>query len=134
MATISEDTNDSRTQSQPISVQNNSYLRRSQSSSQEWDKSSSLNSDENLQGRGYSTQVRPESVAMASPGLTPIPEANEDVINASALDANGDFGTQPPPTKKAKYLFKRCFEATFAPQNISGSGRILAPDSDEEMA
>lgn len=40
--------------------------------------------------------------------------------------------TDPPPSKKARYLFKRCFEATFNPSKIPGYDRVLAPDSDEE--
>ena len=38
----------------------------------------------------------------------------------------------PPPSKRAKYIFKRCFDATFNPANIPGTSKILAPDSDEE--
>jgi len=37
-----------------------------------------------------------------------------------------------PSAKRAKHLFKRCFEATFDPASMPGSEKILAPDSDEE--
>jgi len=37
-----------------------------------------------------------------------------------------------PSAKRAKHLFKRCFEATFDPANMPGTEKILAPDSDEE--
>ncbi|CAD7082583.1 unnamed protein product [Hermetia illucens] len=34
--------------------------------------------------------------------------------------------------KKARAVFKRCFEATFNPKNITGASQILAPNSDTE--
>ena len=39
-----------------------------------------------------------------------------------------------PPTKKAKYILKRCFEATFNPSAVDGADLILAPDSDDERS
>lgn len=42
-------------------------------------------------------------------------------------------GTPPPPlSKKARYVFKRCFEATFNSQMIPGYDEVLAEDSDDE--
>lgn len=42
-------------------------------------------------------------------------------------------GTPPPPlSKKARYIFKRCFEATFNSQMIPGFDEVLAEDSDDE--
>jgi len=42
-------------------------------------------------------------------------------------------GTPPPPlSKKARYIFKRCFEATFNSQMIPGYDEVLAEDSDDE--
>lgn len=42
-------------------------------------------------------------------------------------------GTPPPPlSKKARYIFKRCFEATFNSQMIPGYDDVLAEDSDDE--
>ena len=38
----------------------------------------------------------------------------------------------PPAAKKARYIFKRCFDSTFNPNSVPGSDKILAPDSDEE--
>ena len=43
-----------------------------------------------------------------------------------------DFIDGSPPSKKKNFLFRRCFDATFNPQNIPGTERVLAPDSDEE--
>ena len=37
-----------------------------------------------------------------------------------------------PPSKKTKFYFRRCFDATFNPINIPGYQRVLARDSDEE--
>ena len=42
-------------------------------------------------------------------------------------------GTPPPPlSKKARYIFKRCFEVTFNSQMIPGYDEVLAEDSDDE--
>jgi hypothetical protein len=38
-----------------------------------------------------------------------------------------------PPSKRAKFFFQRCFDATFNPNRISGAEKVLAPDSDEDM-
>ncbi|XP_067014883.1 cell cycle checkpoint control protein RAD9A [Anabrus simplex] len=38
----------------------------------------------------------------------------------------------PPPNKRARFLFKRCFEATFNPDQIPGHDVVLADDSAEE--
>ena len=38
-----------------------------------------------------------------------------------------------PPAKKARFIFKRCFDSTFNPKNVPGSDLVLAPDSDEEI-
>jgi len=43
-----------------------------------------------------------------------------------------DFIDRTPPSEKKNVLFRRCFDATFNPQNIPGIERVLAPDSDEE--
>jgi len=37
-----------------------------------------------------------------------------------------------PSAKRAKHIFKRCFEATFDPSSIPGTEKVLAPDSDED--
>lgn len=101
-----------------------------------------------------STQVDPDSLGAAarfpppSPSVTPFASmevAREDdgddggeamdQVDCTRLDAvgaNGD-GENPPPSKKARYLFSKCFDATFNPRTgVAGADRILAPDSDEE--
>ena len=37
-----------------------------------------------------------------------------------------------PPSKKAKFFFKRCFDSTFNPDTVPGYNNILAEDSDED--
>ena len=37
----------------------------------------------------------------------------------------------PPPTKKARLIFQKCFQTTFDPQTLPGYDIILAEDSDE---
>jgi hypothetical protein len=52
----------------------------------------------------------------------------EDIAEEDAVP-----GTPPPPlSKKARYIFKRCFEATFNSQMIPGYDEVLAEDSDDE--
>ena len=57
---------------------------------------------------------------------TPIPSTDEDMLD---LTRHEDL---QPAAKKARYLFKRCFDSTFNPHAVPGSDKILAPDSDEE--
>jgi hypothetical protein len=38
----------------------------------------------------------------------------------------------PPPAKKARYIFRRCFQATFSSQMLPGYDEVLAEDSDDE--
>ncbi|XP_063984264.1 cell cycle checkpoint control protein RAD9A isoform X2 [Diachasmimorpha longicaudata] len=38
----------------------------------------------------------------------------------------------PPPTKKAKMIFRKCFESTFDPKMLPGHDTLLANDSDDE--
>lgn len=38
----------------------------------------------------------------------------------------------PPPVKKARMIFKKCYQATFDPRMLVGHDSILADDSDEE--
>lgn len=52
----------------------------------------------------------------------------EDIAEEDAVP-----GTPPPPlSKKARFVFKRCFEATFNSQMIPGYDEVLAEDSDDE--
>ena len=37
-----------------------------------------------------------------------------------------------PPSKRAKFFFQRCFDSTFNPNRISGTEKVLAPDTDED--
>ena len=37
-----------------------------------------------------------------------------------------------PPQKKKNFLFRRCFDTTWNPREVVGTGTVLAPDSDEE--
>ena len=45
---------------------------------------------------------------------------------------NDDAIEGTPPNKRAKFMFQRCFNATFNPSKISGAERICAPDSDDD--
>ncbi|CAL7947165.1 unnamed protein product [Xylocopa violacea] len=39
--------------------------------------------------------------------------------------------TPPPPNKKARFIFQKCFQSTFDPRTLPGYDIILAEDSDE---
>ena len=74
-----------------------------------------------------STQAVPGAAAMDSLSLSVIPEP----------EGNGDCGDHevegtPPAKKKKRALFARCYDATFAPSQVPGAQKVLAPDSDEE--
>ena len=63
------------------------------------------------------TRLQPESVHESS-------EMLEQTVNN---DENA------PPPKRARFFFKRCFEATFNPSDVPGHEKVLAPDSDEDV-
>ena len=60
----------------------------------------------------------------------------EDVPNFSMNDEEmldqTEANENPPSAKKARFLFKRCFDSTFNPKSVQGSDKVLAPDSDDE--
>ncbi|KAJ9577805.1 hypothetical protein L9F63_005624, partial [Diploptera punctata] len=60
-------------------------------------------------------------------------------ISESIKDKQKDNGDEetvpgtPPPQKKPRYLFSRCFQDTFNSQMLPGYNEVLAEDSDEEV-
>ena len=52
--------------------------------------------------------------------------------NGDGNDNNPDCFDASPPAKKKNFLFRRCFDATWNPNKIAGTEKVLAPDSDEE--
>lgn len=75
--------------------------------------------------------------------LLPRFSIQEDCVkeNGSAQDAENNAeedavpGTPPPPpAKRARYIFKRCFQATFNSQMLPGYDEVLAEDSDDESS
>ena len=57
-----------------------------------------------------------------------------DNVEDSVLLLNDDDSVvvEAPASKRARFIFKKCFEETFNPDSIPGAKKILAPDSDEE--
>ncbi|CAB4058044.1 RAD9A [Lepeophtheirus salmonis] len=53
-------------------------------------------------------------------------------LNISGINNDDPPISESPPSKKIKYFFKRCFNKTFNPSNITGAQVVLAPDSDDE--
>ncbi|KAK2581670.1 hypothetical protein KPH14_002166 [Odynerus spinipes] len=50
-------------------------------------------------------------------------------------DLENDVPRSPsPPTKKARLIFKKCFQTTFDPRMLPGHDTILAEDSDEDKS
>ena len=43
-------------------------------------------------------------------------------------------GIRTPPTKRAKYILQRAFDATFNPSKVVGNDRILAHDSGDDSS
>jgi len=99
-------------------------------------------------GRVNSTQALPGAPGMDSLSLSAIPELAESApmeveeMMTSELPENvprdnnnselQEHISTPPAKRKKRQLFKRCFEKTFNPNNVPGSEKILAPDSDED--
>ena len=85
------------------------------------------------------TQVPTTFPITLSPNLSTIPmemppslHQTQDVsLNLRPPDEDCMEGT--PPSKRKNFMFRRCFDATFNPQAVPGTERVLAPDSDEEM-
>ena len=63
---------------------------------------------------------------------------NGDVTSSESVPSSPPTRPLPgidcsaPSAKRAKHIFKRCFEATFDPSSIPGTEKVLAPDSDED--
>ncbi|XP_015124035.1 cell cycle checkpoint control protein RAD9A [Diachasma alloeum] len=59
---------------------------------------------------------------------------NRESDNRGDGDDNDDTipASPPPPAKRAKIIFRKCFENTFDPKMLPGHDTLLANDSDEE--
>ncbi|XP_076041140.1 cell cycle checkpoint control protein Rad9 [Oratosquilla oratoria] len=68
--------------------------------------------------------------------VTPGPSLSQSRCDSFRQDSSSDNAISPrtgsPVPKKAKFIFQRCFNATFNPESIPGYGVVLASDSDEE--
>ena len=93
-------------------------------------------------GRLHSTQRDspvPTTCPTLSPDLSTIPMEMPPSVHLTldnSLDfrpPDGDCLEGTPPAKRKNFMFRRCFDATFNPQNVPGAGKVLAPDSDEDM-
>ncbi|TRY70631.1 hypothetical protein TCAL_17281 [Tigriopus californicus] len=93
-------------------------------------------------------EPKPGKTSHLTPGVTPIlakEPLNRELLTPDVMaemsmdqggiwDIEGNEETVPrsPPSKKARVVFKRCFDATFYPQNMTAATRVLAPDSDDD--
>ena len=101
---------------------------------------STVNSSQTVNNRLHSTQR--DTPGLITPTLSPnvssIPREGPGLLQTTVDNSLNmmpppvDFIDGSPPSKKKNFLFRRCFDATFNPQNIPGTERVLAPDSDEE--
>jgi len=103
------------------------------------------NTDTNTSHQGYgrlhSTQ-RDTPANTTCPTLSPnlstipkeIPPSLHPTLDNTLKLPPPDFLEGSPPSKRKNFLFRRCFDATFNPKAVEGSEKVLAPDSDEEMA
>ena len=89
------------------------------------------------------TPAQDPSQAICTPDLSTIPPPsllqNNFVNSLNINEENGDNNDNnqecfdaSPPSKKKNFLFRRCFDATWNPNKIAGTEKVLAPDSDEE--
>ncbi|CAL4108006.1 unnamed protein product, partial [Meganyctiphanes norvegica] len=85
------------------------------------DARTSLNSTSQLKGY-MNRSIRPADISLPNVSM------NKTVVTGSD-DEDADTVPGTPPSKKARYLFKRCFESTFNPDNIPGREHVLAADS-----
>ena len=58
----------------------------------------------------------------------------ETLENTADLEPTSDdiMGETPPAKKRKNFLFRRCYHATFNPEDVPVNKKTLAPDSDEE--
>jgi len=103
------------------------------------------NTDTNTSHQGYgrlhSTQ-RDTPANTTCPTLSPnlstipkeVPPSLHPTFDNTLKLPPPDFLEGSPPSKRKNFLFRRCFDATFNPKAVEGSEKVLAPDSDEEMA
>ena len=61
------------------------------------------------------------------------PSLHPTMDNSLDLLPPADYLEGSPPFKRKNFLFRRCFDATFNPQSVPGTEKVLAPDSDEEI-
>ena len=91
---------------------------------------------ESTQAVAAAPSEQPSSLEMITPIALPDQShvaADESRHYPSPPGNGGDFRHRlTPPSKRAKYLFKRCFDATFNPAAVTGAQRVLAPDSDDD--
>jgi hypothetical protein len=75
--------------------------------------------------------------------LLPRFSIQEDYVKENGVAQDGENsddqaavpGTPPPPPpKRARYIFKRCFQDTFNSQMLPGYDEVLAEDSDDEFS
>eukprot|EP00095_Tigriopus_kingsejongensis_P001639 snap_masked-scaffold121_size336169-processed-gene-2.1 protein:Tk01639 transcript:snap_masked-scaffold121_size336169-processed-gene-2.1-mRNA-1 annotation:"cell cycle checkpoint control protein rad9a" len=64
--------------------------------------------------------------------ILPMEAMDRDLPTPTEINGNLDDLPLTPPSKKARHLFQRCFDATFYPQDMTAVTRVLAPDSDDE--
>lgn len=85
----------------------------------------------------HSSQNIIESVSELLPRFGVQEDCVRDSGNTQDAENNADEDAIPatpplPPAKKARYIFRRCFEATYNSQMLPGYDEVLAEDSDED--
>lgn len=79
--------------------------------------------------RYESTQVPRTSTCDLEQGPVPnFSEGLDDVLEDTRVLPL----SETPPSKRARFFFKKCFEKTIDLRSLPGSDNVLAPDSDEE--
>ena len=92
---------------------------------------SRINLPRNGQSNYHST-YREENSANIINGLDSIPPDCDFIDNFDTEYADRLERSPPLKRRRNNFLFKRCFNQTFDPSNMTGFGRVLAHDSDTE--
>jgi hypothetical protein len=87
--------------------------------------------------KGHSSQNMIENVSELLPRFSIQEDCVQDNGNTQDAENSAEEDSVPrtpplPAAKKARYIFRRCFEATYNSQMLPGYDEVLAEDSDDE--
>lgn len=54
-------------------------------------------------------------------------------LNGDEAEEEDAIPSTPPAKRAKKFIFRRCFESTFNPEDVPGHDKVLAEDSDDDL-